>query len=139
MGIGNKRGGSIGNKGGHGGAKPGAGRKKGSKALHTAQDIADLLKHRDSGIMPREFLLGIMRDERYPIELRVDCARAAAPYCHSRFAQIEAKIEAEVTTKQDPLAIAQRIAFALQSGMRKGLAQQATPGREPVTIEARST
>jgi hypothetical protein len=36
------------------------------------------------------FLLSVMRDETQPIKLRIDCAAAAAPYCHQRLVRVQA-------------------------------------------------
>lgn len=41
-----------------------------------------------TGQTPLEALLEIMRDPRRPVALRVDCARAAAPYVHPRMAAV---------------------------------------------------
>ena len=42
-----------------------------------------------SGLTPLEYLLGIMRDEELPVELRFEAAKAAAPYVHPKLAAIE--------------------------------------------------
>ena len=34
--------------------------------------------------LPLEFLLGIMRDESYPPGVRIECAKAALPFCHAK-------------------------------------------------------
>lgn len=38
----------------------------------------------EEGITPRQFLLTVMRDESKPLPLRIEAAKAAAPYCHAR-------------------------------------------------------
>jgi hypothetical protein len=42
------------------------------------------------GVLPREFLLGVMLDEGLELPIRVDAAKAAAPYVHPRLSQIDA-------------------------------------------------
>ena len=46
-------------------------------------------KARESGMMPLEYLLSIMRDESQDAAVRRDAAKAAAPYCHARLASTE--------------------------------------------------
>jgi hypothetical protein len=64
-----------------GGKRPGAGRKFGSKTKKT-MDIA--LAAAAAGETPLEYLLRIMRDPSLPDGQRMDAAKNAAPYCHSR-------------------------------------------------------
>lgn len=51
-----------------------------------------------TGQTPLEALLEIMRDPGQPVGLRVDCARAAAPYVHPRMAAV-------TLDRDDPVAI----------------------------------
>ena len=69
-----------------GGRRPGAGRKKGSVSRI---DEEARRKAAEGGQMPLDYLLGIMRDEMKLIDLRMDAAKAAAPYCHARLATVE--------------------------------------------------
>ncbi len=46
-----------------------------------------------SGISPLEYLLSIVRDDGASPDRRFDAAKAAAPYCHARLAQIQATID----------------------------------------------
>lgn len=41
------------------------------------------------GLTPLEYLLGLLRDETKTYEVRVDAAKAAAPYLHARLAAVE--------------------------------------------------
>jgi hypothetical protein len=64
-----------------GGARPGAGRPKGgANQLNDEARRAALA----GGLSPLQFLLGVMRDEAQPLELRVDAAKASAPFVHAR-------------------------------------------------------
>ena len=66
-----------------GGARRGAGRKQGTKNPRTIarQEAARLLPFCAD---PLEWLLAAMRDTRQDVRLRVDAARAAMPYCHTK-------------------------------------------------------
>lgn len=64
-----------------GGKRTGAGRKVGSKAKKTQQLLENVTR---SGLTPLEFLLEVMRDAEVPRDERIDAAKAAAPYVHSK-------------------------------------------------------
>ena len=66
---------------GHGGHRPGAGRPKGSL---NKLDSAARAWAQESGLLPLEYLLGVMRDDGQPQDIRMDAAKAAAPYVHAR-------------------------------------------------------
>lgn len=84
------------NSNGRGGARQGAGRKKGSTTTRT-REIAD--RAMEDGITPLEFMLNVMRQEPHPelepvdlmkaTAMRFEAAKAAAPYIHPRLAAIE--------------------------------------------------
>lgn len=69
-----------------GGARPGAGRPKGG-----ANRINDEARRRAlaGGMSPLEFLLGVMRDEKQPLEKRMDAARSAAPFVHAKLQALQ--------------------------------------------------
>lgn len=79
-----------------GGARPGAGRKKGSPNSKTRM-IAE--KAMEQGITPLEYMLQVMRTEPDPelepreylaaVNMRLDAAKSAAPYVHPRLAAVE--------------------------------------------------
>lgn len=71
-----------------GGARPGAGRKKGqvSKATARRKEIAD--QAIESGLTPLEFMLQAMRDESHEFGVRLDAAKSAAPYVHPRLSAV---------------------------------------------------
>lgn len=70
----------------HGGARPGAGRKKGGVNRVTAEAIE---RAKESGEMPLDFLLRIMRDDGADEAKRIDCAKAAAQYLHPKLNSVE--------------------------------------------------
>lgn len=74
----------------YGGARPGAGRKKGG-----ANRINDEARKKalEDGLSPLEYLLGVMRDIRQDDARRLDAAKAAAPYVHAKLASAEIKAD----------------------------------------------
>jgi len=79
----------------YGGARPGAGRKKGGINAMSAEIRA---KAQESGELPHEFLLRVSRGDQIdgiPItfEQRMTAATAAAPYFAPKLAQIDQTVE----------------------------------------------
>jgi hypothetical protein len=70
----------------NGGARPGAGRPKGSANKKTQEIVAKAL---EQGITPLEYMLGVMRDVAADTERRDDMAKACAPYLHPRLQAVE--------------------------------------------------
>jgi len=58
-----------------------SGRKKGTPNKKTQQFIEEA---RAGGIMPLDYMLSILRDETLEREVRLDAAKAAAPYVHAK-------------------------------------------------------
>lgn len=85
----------------HGGARPGAGRKKGGHNKVTEEAIK---KAEAGGIMPLDFMLQIMRNEDEEITRRLDAAKAAAQYVHPKLTavQVEGQIDSNVEHSVDP-------------------------------------
>lgn len=69
-----------------GGARPGAGRKKGGANKLTQEAVA---KAQAGGKMPLDYLLEIMRDAGEDAARRIDAAKAAAPYCHAKLQPVD--------------------------------------------------
>jgi hypothetical protein len=82
-------------KSNRGGARPGAGRKPGalSKATAKAREMAEA-----TGEMPLTFMLNRMRDPEAPMADRMDMAKAAAPYVHSKLSTVEATVDGKQET-----------------------------------------
>lgn len=72
-----------------GGARAGAGRKKGGHNRITEQAIEQA---KEGGIMPLDFMLSIMRDETEERPVRLDAAKAAAQYVHPKLSAVEADV-----------------------------------------------
>ena len=69
----------------HGGARAGAGRKPGT-INRFSKDLLD--KAGQSGQLPVDYLLQVMRDQSLNTRLRIDAAKAAAPYVHQKLSAI---------------------------------------------------
>ena len=70
----------------HGGARPGAGRKKGATTKLNDEARRAAL---EGGITPLEFMLALLRDEALDREERFEAAKAAAPYVHAKLSSVE--------------------------------------------------
>ncbi len=64
-----------------GGKRPGAGRPAGARNKKTAELIEAI---EDSGETPLEYLISVVRDTKEDARVRLDAAKAAAPYVHCR-------------------------------------------------------
>lgn len=64
--------------------KHGRGRPKGSKNKRTLELERILKLETKAGDTPLEVFLRIMRSDKYPFAVRIDMAKAAAPYMHPR-------------------------------------------------------
>lgn len=100
---------------GRGGARAGAGRKAGVKMPTIRRINVDEIMNRvgtGPDKMPLPFLLAIMHappEEQSGVKMseRIQCAIAAAPYCHAKLASIEVKAETRSTIQtQSDLASA---------------------------------
>jgi hypothetical protein len=80
-----------------GGARQGAGRKKGSPNKRTAEQAKAV---EESGLTPLEYMLQVMRDSSDPKE-RLNAAVSAAPYVHAKLSSVE--MNAKVTTHEASL------------------------------------
>lgn len=71
----------------NGGARTGAGRKKGSLSKRSQEIMLEVTK---KGITPLEYMLKVMRDEKQPNDRRDEMAKYAAPYIHPKLTSIAA-------------------------------------------------
>lgn len=78
----------------HGGARPGAGRKKGGVNRLTEEAIE---RAKGGGELPLDFLLRVMRDEGADERRRIYCARAAAPYLHTKLNAVDVTGDIDAT------------------------------------------
>lgn len=93
-----------------GGARPGAGRKPGSKTVFTKQALEKI----GEGITPLEYMLSILRDENESPTNRFEAAKAAAPYVHPRLSQVDST----VMHKHDAVDYSREELIAIASGAR---------------------
>ena len=71
-----------------GGKRPGSGRPKGARNVKT---IAQVAKVAESGLLPLDYLLSVLRDETEDRDVRMDAAHKAAPYIHAKLATVDHK------------------------------------------------
>ena len=98
----------------HGGKRQNAGRPRGSKNAKTKALAKVTIAAAEAGILPVPFLLAVVRDETLDAAVRIDCAKAAAPYCH---AKLSATVNANVGSGDDdgPLVV-EIVRFVLADG-----------------------
>jgi len=80
-----------------GGARQGAGRKKGALTKRTQEIAAAALK---DGVTPLDYLLGVLRNTEKDEKDRFAAAVAAAPYVHPKLASVEHSGEMKMTHEQ---------------------------------------
>ena len=68
-----------------GGARPNAGRKPGTLNRFNRELLERAI---DGGQLPLDYMLEIMRDQSLDTRLRIDAAKAAAPYVHQKLSAI---------------------------------------------------
>jgi uncharacterized caspase-like protein len=93
-----------------GGARQGAGRKKGALTKRTQEIAAAALK---DGVTPLDYLLGVLRNTEKDEKDRFAAAVAAAPYVHPKLASVEHSGEMKMTHEQalDEIEAAERAAM----------------------------
>ena len=82
----------------HGGARAGAGRKPGT-INRFSKDLLD--KAAQSGQLPVDYLLEVMRDQSLDTRLRIDAAKAAAPYVHQKLSAISVDLAKPDVTHEE--------------------------------------
>jgi hypothetical protein len=83
-----------------GGKRPGAGRPPGAVNKKTAEVQAAVAA---SGLTPLDYMLGVLRDPAYGPLLRMDAAKAAAPYVHPKLSATELSGSLNITNHEDAL------------------------------------
>jgi hypothetical protein len=108
----------------HGGPRPGAGRKRGTKNPATIQKEAlleEVIERAvDGETTPLEVMLQIMRAPETPALMRFEAAKAAAPYVHPRLSQVDSTVthkrDADEFDRAELIAIASRAGTAAEDG-----------------------
>jgi hypothetical protein len=85
---------------GRGGKRPGAGRPPGLRNKKTMEQVAAV---QESGITPLEYMLSVMRAPTGTVEdaVRLDAAKAAAPYVHPRLSTVDATVTSVQMTQEE--------------------------------------
>ena len=84
-----------------GGKREGAGRKPGSTNKFSKELLA---KIRKEGELPVEYLLELMRDESQHTRIRLEAAKAAAPYCHHKLSAVAMDVSKVELTHEEWLS-----------------------------------
>jgi hypothetical protein len=84
-----------------GGKRLGAGRPKGSKNKRTLMLEAGSRQAAVGGFSPLAYLLQIMRDKTLDKAIRLDAAKAAAPYCHPRLSATHSTKDSNEKSHED--------------------------------------
>lgn len=74
--------------------RKGGGSRKGIPNKATAAKAAEIAA---SGLTPLDYMLQKMRDEQADPAIRLDAAKAAAPYVHPKLAQIDHTVDGDLT------------------------------------------
>ncbi len=83
-------------KNGHGGARPGGGRPKGSPNKASIARQAEIAA---TGLTPLQFMLDRLRDETASDEDRRWAAQNAAPYVHPKLSSVEANVKGTIDVR----------------------------------------
>lgn len=83
----------------NGGKRPGAGRPKNAPNRKTREVVAAV---EATGVTPLEYMLAVMRDVASEPAARLDAAKSAAPYVHSKLSSVE--VNANITNHEASLA-----------------------------------
>lgn len=102
-----------------GGKRPGAGRPKGTRNKRTLAQH-DALK---GGLTPLEYFAGLYQDEECPTAIRLDAAKAAAPYVHQRLAITEQIIHHDKAVAE--MSEPELVAIITEEGSGTGTADEA--------------
>ena len=88
-----------------------AGRPKGSKTRYSTT-LQRQMSHSDSPT-PLEYLVSVYTDEDNPLNVRLDAAKAAAPYVHPRLSTVEVSSN---TPNRDARSISNEELLAIING-----------------------
>ena len=81
-----------------GGARPNAGRKPGTLNRFNRELLE---RANEGGQLPLDYMLGVMRDESLDTQLRIDAAKAAAPYVHQKLSVISVDVTTPDVTHEE--------------------------------------
>ena len=109
-----------------GGKRAGAGRKKG---IQNKLNAALREKLNAGGIAPLEFMLEVMRDAHQDLAVRLEMAKASAPYLHARMAAVEptGKDEKDATPLRWQVVL-------VPTPKREALSNESLPSNRPAQL-----
>ena len=81
-----------------GGARPNAGRKPGTLNRFNRELLERAI---EGGQLPLDYMLEIMRDQSLDTRLRIDAAKAAAPYVHQKLSSVSIDLRAPDVTHEE--------------------------------------
>ena len=81
-----------------GGARPNAGRKPGTLNRFNRELLERAI---EGGQLPLDYMLEIMRDQSLDTRLRIDAAKAAAPYVHQKLSAISVDLTTPNVTHEE--------------------------------------
>src|SRR5579863_9509464 len=92
---------------GWGGKRSGSGRKRSwARTTEIGKRVARMaLESNGEYQAPLDFLITVMQDATQPLEMRVDCAKAAAPYVHAKLQSID------ITSEEDRRMVIEFVDF----------------------------
>ena len=81
-----------------GGARPNAGRKPGALNRFNRELLERAM---EGGQLPLDYMLEVMRDQSLDTRLRIDAAKAAAPYVHQKLTAISVDLTKPDVTHEE--------------------------------------
>jgi len=81
-----------------GGSRPNAGRKQGSMNRFNLEMVK---RAEMGGQMPLDYMLAVMRDESVDTKVRIDAAKASAPYVHQKLATLMVEVTSSCMTHEE--------------------------------------
>ena len=81
-----------------GGARPNAGRKPGTLNRFNRELVERAM---EGGQLPLDYMLEVMRDKSLDTRLRIDAAKAAAPYVHQKLSAVSIDLTAPDVTHEE--------------------------------------
>ena len=81
-----------------GGFRPNAGRKQGSV---NRLNVELIKRAEEGGQMPLDYMLKVMRDESVDTKVRIDAAKAAAPFVHQKLASLTVGVASHTMSHEE--------------------------------------
>lgn len=82
------------------GSKPGERRGGRTKGTPNKASIARQAAIAASGLTPLDYMLGVMRNAKNAVDVRLDAAKAAAKYVHPALSSVEMRADVNLTHEE---------------------------------------